>query len=111
MNAVFSNLTNANTNPELQKIETDIAPKLAAHNDAVRLNSALFARVQPLYEQRDRLGLDQEALRLLERYHLDFVHAGAQLSDGQREIEGPEREIATLQITFEQNVLKEKNAS
>ena len=112
VNAVFSNLTNANTNPALQKIEADIAPKLAAHNDAVLLNSALFARVHALYEQRDKLGLDPESLWLLERYHKDFVHAGAQLSDSDKEkLKALNGEIATVQITFEQNVLKEKNAS
>lgn len=112
VNAIFSNLTTANTNPELQKIEGEIAPRLAAHSDAIRLNSALFARVQSLYEQRDKLDLDPESRWLLERYRKDFVHAGAQLSDPDKEkLKALNAEIATVQITFEQNVLKEKNAS
>ena len=112
VNAIFSNLASANTNPALQKMESEIAPKLAAHNDAIRLNSALFARVRSLYEQRDKLGLDPESRWLLERYEKDFVHAGAQLSDPDKEkLKTLNAEIATVQITFDQNVLKEKNAS
>src|SRR6266550_3895657 len=53
----FSNLNSCNTNPALQKIETDIAPKLAAHQDAIHLNGKLFARVKELYDNRDKLGL------------------------------------------------------
>lgn len=112
VSAVFSNLKGANTNPALEKTETEFAPKLAAHSDAIRLNAALFARVHALYEQRDKLGLDPESLWLLERYHKDFVHAGAQLSASDKEkLKVLNAEIATVQITFEQNVLKEKNAS
>src|SRR5207247_8340240 len=57
----FSNLNACNTNPTLQKIETEMAPKLAAHRDAIHLNSKLFARVQELYDNRDKLGLDPES--------------------------------------------------
>ena len=54
----FSNLNACQTNPTRQKIEKELAPKLAAHRDAIFLNPKLFARVQALYEQRDKLGLD-----------------------------------------------------
>ncbi|HXM33402.1 MAG TPA: M3 family metallopeptidase [Chthoniobacterales bacterium] len=109
---VFSNLAATNTNPTLQKIEGEMAPKLAAHNDAIRLNPALFARVQSVYEQRDTLGLDPESKWLLERYYKDFVHAGAKLSGEEKEkLKALNLEIASVQITFEQNVQKEKNAS
>ncbi len=108
----FSNLNACNTNPALQKIETELAPKLAAHNDAIHLNSKLFARVQDLYSSREKLGLDPEAGYLLERYYKDFVRAGAQLSDSDKEkLKAMNTELATRQTAFEQNVLKEKNAS
>jgi peptidyl-dipeptidase Dcp len=108
----FSNLTACNTNPAMQKIDSDTAPKLAAHKDAVHLNSKLFARVQELYDNRDKLGLDPESKYLLERYYKDFVRAGAKLSDADKEkLKKINGELATLQTTFEQNVLKEKNAS
>jgi peptidyl-dipeptidase Dcp len=108
----FSNLNACNTNPTLQKIETDTAPKLAAHRDAIHLNGKLFARIQELYNNRDKLGLDAESAYLLERYYKDFVRAGAKLSDADKEkLKKINAELATLQTQFEQNVLKEKNAS
>jgi peptidyl-dipeptidase Dcp len=118
----FSNLNACNTNPALQKIETEIAPKLSAHRDAIHLNGKLFARIQELYDNRDKfaaanpsgggLGLDPESAYLLERYYKDFVRAGAKLSDADKEkLKKINAELATLQTQFEQNVLKEKNAS
>src|SRR6059036_2307412 len=108
----FDNLNACNTNPTLQKIETEMAPKLAAHRDAIHLNSKLFARVQELYENRDKLGLDPESAYLLERYYKDFVRAGAKLSDPDKEkLKKINAELATLQTQLEQNVLKEKNES
>src|SRR3989440_1233649 len=108
----FSNLNACNTNPTLQKIETEIAPQLSAHRDAIHLNGKLFARIQELYDNRDNLGLDPESAYLLERYYKDFVRAGAKLSDPDKEkLKKINAELATLQTQFEQNVLKEKNAS
>jgi peptidyl-dipeptidase Dcp len=108
----FSNLNACNTNPTLQKIETEMAPKLSAHRDAIHLNGKLFARIKELYDNRDKLGLDPESAYLLERYYKDFVRAGAKLSDTDKEkLKKINAELATLQAQFEQNVLKEKNAS
>src|SRR6516162_6384011 len=108
----FSNLNACNTNPTLQKIETEMAPKLSAHHDEIFLNPKLFARVKELYDNRDKLGLDAESAYLLERYYKDFVRAGAKLSDSDKEkLKKINAELATLQTQFEQNVLKEKNAS
>jgi peptidyl-dipeptidase Dcp len=108
----FSNLNACNTNPTLQKIDKEIAPKLAAHRDEIFLNPKLFARVQELYSNRDNLGLDADSAYLLERYYKDFVRAGAKLSDTDKEkLKKINAELATLQTQFEQNVLKEKNAS
>src|SRR5262245_3964154 len=108
----FSNLNACNTNPTLQKIDKEIAPKLAAHHDEIFLNPKLFARVQQLYDNRENLGLDPESAYLLERYYKDFVRAGAKLSDADKEkLKKINAELATLQTQFEQDVLKEKNAS
>ncbi len=108
----FSNLNACNTNPTLQKIDKEMAPKLSAHRDAIHLNGKLFARIQQLYDNRDKLGLDPESAYLLERYYKDFVRAGAKLSDSDKEkLKKINVELATLQTQFEQNVLKEKNAS
>ena len=78
---VFACVTAANTNDTLQSIQTEEAPKLAAHNDAIYLNSTLFERVRKIYDARERLGLTPEQKFLVERYHLDFVRAGARLSE------------------------------
>jgi peptidyl-dipeptidase Dcp len=111
VSALFSNLTGANTSPALEKIEAEITPKLAAHHDAIYLNPALYARVKAVYDQRASLGLDPESAWLLERYHLDFVRAGANLSDaGKVRLRELNAAIATAQTTFSQNVQKEKNA-
>src|SRR6266705_2512524 len=108
----FSNLNACNTNPALQKMKKEMAPKLSAHRDAIHLNGKLFARIQQLYDNRDKLGLDPESAYLLERYYKDFVRDGAKLSDPDKEkLKKINVELATLQTQFEQNVLKEKNAS
>ena len=109
---VFSGLNGTHTNPKLQAIEKETAPKLAAHADAIRLNPALFKRIQKLYDERERLAFDPESKRLIERYHLDFVRAGAKLSEADKtRLKAMNTELATLRPAFSQNVLKEVNAS
>jgi len=108
---VFFNLTSANTDDEKEKIQSEYAPKLAAHNDAILLNGKLFARVKALHDKRDSLGLDAESLRLLDRYHTDFVRAGANLSDADKaRLKQINAELAALSTQFSQNVLKNTNA-
>ena len=108
----FDNLNSCDTNPTRQKIDKEMAPKLSAHRDEIHLNPKLFARVQELYDKRDSLGLDPESAYLLERYYKDFVRAGAKLNDTDKEkLKKINAELATLQTDFEQNVLKERNAS
>ena len=108
----FSNLNACDTNPKRQQIDKEIAPKLSEHRDEIFLNPKLFSRVQALYEKRDQLALDPESGYLLERYYKDFVRAGAKLSDSDKEkLKKINAELATLQTQFEQDVLKEKNAS
>ncbi|MGA9494502.1 MAG: peptidyl-dipeptidase Dcp [Terriglobales bacterium] len=84
--AVFNGVTGANTNPTLQKIKTIEAPKIAAHQDFIFLNTKLFARIAAIYKQRASLNLDAESLRLLEHYYDDFVHAGASLSESDKTV-------------------------
>ena len=106
---VFSQLASANTDEVLQGIERDMSPLLARHWNGVFLNPALFARIDALYAQRNDLGLDAEALRVLERYHLDFVRSGAKLSADERLrfAEISER-LAVLGTSFGQNVLADE---
>jgi peptidyl-dipeptidase Dcp len=110
--AVFFNLSGTNTNPTMQALEKQLAPQLAAHSDAIRLNAALFARIESLYLRRESLGLDAESARLLERYYKDFVRAGAKLDDAQKtRLRALNAELASLHTAFAQAVLKETNAS
>ncbi|HVP32603.1 MAG TPA: M3 family metallopeptidase [Steroidobacteraceae bacterium] len=104
---VFFNLSSCNTDPKMQEIDTVMAPKLAAHNDAIFLDAALWARVDKLYTQRASLKLDPESLQLLTRYHVQFVRAGAQLSAAdQKRLRAINEELSTLTTRFRQNVLK-----
>ena len=109
---VFFGQTSAHINDAMQEIQTEMAPRFSAHFDNILLDSELFARVAGLYESRNSLGLDPEELRLLERYHTDFVRAGAELSEEEkarlREINA---ELAELGTAFSQNVLHEVNES
>ncbi len=106
---VFGNLTASNTNDELQKIQRDMAPILAAHNSAINLNASLFARVDALYQKRDSLKLTAEQRRVLERYYLDFVRAGAKLEGKDRErMAEIMKRLAVLSTQFSQNVLADE---
>jgi peptidyl-dipeptidase Dcp len=81
---VFFALTAANMDDTLQRIQTEEAPRLAAHNDAIYLNPQLFQRVKRLHDDRTSLGLDSVQAFLLERYYRDFVRAGALLADSDK---------------------------
>ncbi|TLY50217.1 MAG: M3 family metallopeptidase, partial [Gammaproteobacteria bacterium] len=103
---VFFAIAQANTNDALQKIQSDVAPKLAAHQDAIYLNPKLYARVKALYEKRDTLGLDAESKYLVERYHRAFVRAGAELSAAdQTKLRELNKEDSTLSTDFQQKLL------
>ncbi|MEE4202523.1 MAG: M3 family metallopeptidase [Halieaceae bacterium] len=109
---VFFNLRSADSNEARQAIEREVRPLLTAHNDAIRLDAALFARIDALYQQRASLGLSPTQLRLLEEYHRDFVRAGAALSEGEKaRLRAINTELAQLGTEFSQNVLKEVQAS
>lgn len=104
--AAFGAVSGANTNPLLQKVRTEEAPKLAAHADAIYLNTKLFARVSAVYQQRDSLKLDAESLRLLEVTYDRFVRSGANLSDADKtDLKKLNQEISTLEAAFSTKLL------
>ena len=108
---IFFALTAANTNDSIQKIEADVAPKLAAHNDAIYQNPKLFARVKSLYDQRDRLGLTADGKFLVERYYKQFVRAGSNLNAAdQATMRALNQEESKLTQQFREKVLAETNA-
>ena len=112
VSSVFGTLQGSYTNDTLQALAKELSPKLAAHSDAIRLNPKLYARIKALYDKRDKLNLDAESKYLLERYHTDFVRAGAKLSDADKQkLKAMNGQLAALSTQFAQNVLKEANAS
>ena len=103
---VFNALTGANTNDDLQKLEEEMAPKLAAHQDAIYLNPTLFARVESIYNRRNQLRLDPESLRLVEYTYQQFVIAGAKLSDADKtKLKKLNEEDASLSAKFSNQLL------
>ena len=107
---VFFNKSSSDTSDALDKIEEEMAPKLAAHQDAINLNPTLYARIKSLYDNRESLGLNTEDAWLLERYYKDLIHAGAHLSESERErLKQLNEELSKLETQFSKNVLADTN--
>jgi peptidyl-dipeptidase Dcp len=101
---VFFALAQANTNDTLQQVQRDEAPKLAAHADAIFLNAKLFARIEAIYAARDKLAADEKFLT--ERYHRQFVRAGAKLSETDKAaLRELNKEESSLQTEFQNKLL------
>ena len=83
---VFNAMTGANTSAQLQQVQEEVAPRLAAHEDSIYLDSGLFKRVEIVHEQRDALGLDAESRHLVQWYYDQFVHAGARLPESDKAV-------------------------
>lgn len=108
---VFFNLTASHTNPALQKVQAEVAPLLAAHEDTIHLDADLFARIQAVHAARDRLP-DAEQRRLVERYHAEFVRSGAQLDAArQQTLRAYNTELSQLTTKFQEQLLADTNAS
>ena len=110
--AVFNNLTGTDSTEQLRKIDAELSPRLAAHDDAIRLDPRLFARIKRLHDARATAGHDAETTRLLEVTHQRFVLAGAQLPDADKErVRKLNEQIASLSTAFEQALLKQTSAA
>jgi peptidyl-dipeptidase Dcp len=104
--SAFYGVSQANTNDVLQKTREDIAPKLAAHSDAIYLNPKLFARVKAIYAARDTSGLNAEQKQLVRVTYDAFVHAGANLSPADAvKLKAINNELASLGAEFEKRLL------
>ena len=109
---VFFNIVGTDSNDALRKIQSEVAPKMAAHQDAILLDSALFARIKSLHDGRATAGYDPETLRLIEVTYKRFVQAGAELSDADKAIVRKlNEEQASLMTGFQQALLKQTEAS
>jgi len=109
--SVFFAMSSAHTNDQIKALRAEIAPQLSAHSDEILLNSKLFARVKAIHDQLPNLKLDSESERLVKESYKDFIGAGAQLSDEDKEtLKALNKELATLTTKFSQNVLEEVNS-
>jgi peptidyl-dipeptidase Dcp len=107
---VFYNKSSSDTSDALDAIEEEMAPKLAAHQDANQLNPNLFKRIKDLYDARESIGLNTEDAWLLERYYKDLIHAGAHLTEAQRDrLKELNEELSKLETQFGKNVLADTN--
>lgn len=112
VNLVFNAVTGANLSPELEKLQEIEAPKLAAHRDAIFLDSKLFQRVEAIYKQRESLKLDPESKRLVEYHYEEFIHAGANLSEADKaELKKLNEEESTLSAAFSNKLLAATKAA
>lgn len=107
--AVFFNMSSANTSAEIQGIQREISPKLAAFRNDVYLDPALFARIEKVYEGREKLPADQR--RVTEKYYDDFVRSGAKLDAAQKQrVREIDQRMSMLSVQFQQNQLADSNA-
>lgn len=108
---VFYALAGAHTNDTIQEVQEFLAPKMAAHSDAIYLNQALFDRVKTLYDKKETLELDDESLKLLEYYYEEFQKAGAGLSPQDKEkLKDLNSRLASLSNDFKKTLLAANNA-
>jgi peptidyl-dipeptidase Dcp len=111
VSAAFFHLASAETSDEIERIERDVAPVLSRERNAILLDDALFARVEALYQARERLGLDAEAARTLERWRMAFTRAGAGLdAEKKARLAAIGERLASLGALFGQNVLADEKA-
>ncbi len=109
VSAIFWCRAGAHTNPDIQRLEREIAPKMSRHYSAIFMDEALFTRIDDLYRRRDELGLDAETLRVLEKSWKRFVKAGAKLGhDDKTRLAGINERLASLGAQFGQNVLADE---
>lgn len=107
----FYGVYQANTNDELDKVQSAEAPRLTAHEDEVYLNAKLFARVKSLYDRREKLTLTPEQAQLLDIYYQQFVHAGAQLSAADKtKLRAINTRLSNLETQYEQKLIASAKA-
>ena len=105
---VFFNLNECLTNDEMIAIAEEVLPLLSKHSDSIMMNPKLFKRIDYVYQHRNGSGLDDQQIRVVEKYHHDFVRSGAALStDKQEELSKINEQLSTLSLQFGNNLLKE----
>ena len=107
---VFFNLNECLTNDEMVAIAEQVLPMLSKHSDAIMMNPKLFERIDYVYQHRNEMGLDDQQIRVVEKYHQDFMRHGAGLpEDKQAELSQINEQLSTLSLQFGNNLLKENS--
>ena len=107
---VFFNLNECLTNDEMNAIAEQVLPMLSKHSDAIMMNPKLFERIDYVYQHRNEMGLDDQQIRVVEKYHQDFERSGAALpADKQAELSKINEQLSTLSLQFGNNLLKENS--
>ena len=107
---VFFNLNECLTNDEMVAIAEQVLPMLSKHSDAIMMNPKLFERIDYVYQHRNEMGLDDQQIRVVEKYHQDFERNGAGLpADKQAELSQINEQLSTLSLQFGNNLLKENS--
>ena len=107
---VFENASSSDANEAIDRLEAELAPRLAAHRDAIRLDQRLFARIGVLYATRDELGLDPDQAYLLERVHREAALSGAGLGVAERaRLTELNERLSSLTTAFQQHLLADTN--
>ena len=105
---VFFNLNECLTNDEMIAIAEQVLPMLSKHSDSIMMNPKLFERIDYVYQHRNEMGLDDQQIRVVEKYEQDFVRNGAALpADKQAELSQINEQLSTLSLQFGNNLLKE----
>ena len=105
---VFFNLNECLTNDEMIKIAETVLPLLSKHSDSIMMNPKLFERIDYVYQHLNEMGLDDQQIRVVEKYEQDFVRNGAALpADKQEELSKINEQLSTLSLQFGNNLLKE----
>jgi peptidyl-dipeptidase Dcp len=107
---IFSNLNGANTNPAMQKLAREISPILTRHRDNISLNPGLFKKIKTVYEKRNTMGLNDQQIRVTEKFYKDFERNGANLSaENQAKLRQLNEELSKVSLQFGENLLAETN--
>ena len=107
---VFYNKSSSDSTDFTNELEEEIAPRMAAHEDAIKLDSRLYWRIKTIHDQLDSLDLNAEQRYLVERYYIEMTLAGAGLDDEQKEkLKEYNQKLSTLTTRFEKNLLADTN--
>lgn len=110
VSSVFFNLNSSESNDQMMDLSQKLSPKLSEHSNNINLNEKLFQRVKAVYDQKDKLGLNAEELKLLDNTYKGFVKRGANLNDADKDkYRKITMDLGQATLSFGQNVLKETN--